>query len=375
MFRPFSLGALLGMILISPTSAFKNRLNRTLCCEVALLASKTNHDDFPLNFYLWNSLAAANNTIPALLPIAPENDAWNALVQRRRTQSPPQAEYLDFRCGAVYSYTDGSESPAAMAIHVPLVWAKQTPACMGFIGVPLAALDSWAGPFVGFLLPSIVFGLSIPSGWALTDVLRKSDMRDVRRPSELQRLLTPVQSFLRPAAMFTAFLVLGALEILRWATIILTCPGPILSSTLQEMQLDHVLLSQLAVPPSTLPATQLRRRRLLLAILLSNVSDLNSSLFGTASTTLLHAPAPQVRTQLGILLAAYTPFDVAIGAPVAFYAVAYAYALFDAYHRLGDHLTATALTFGLWYSEFALVAVVSGVCPPALPAPLQYEAT
>lgn len=363
------LKALLGLFLLLPANAFMQQLNQTLCCETALLASETNHDDFPLNFHLWNSLVGANDTLPPLLPIVPANDVWNALVQRRRTQSP-QEEYLDFRCGVTYSSTAGSQSPAAMAIRVPLVWARQTPACKGFIGVPLTAVDMWAGPLVGFLLPSIVFGLSIPSAWALTDVLRTSNVRDLRRPSGLRRLLTPVQSFLGPVAMFTAFLVLGILEILRWAIVILTCPGPILSSTLQEMQLNKVLLSQLALPPSTLPATELRRRRLVLAILLGNISDPNGNLSTATSTIVLQTPASQMRTQLGILLAANTPFDVAIGAPVAFYAVAYAYALFDAYQRLGDHLTATALTFGLWYSEFALVAVLSGVCPPPSPSPL-----
>lgn len=361
----FPLSVLLGLVLLHLANAFMRQLNQTLCCETALLASETNHDDFPLNFHLWNSMAGANDTLPPLLPIAPANNAWNALVHRRRTESPQQEEYLDFRCGVAYSSTAGSESPAAMPIHVPLVWARQTPACMGFIGVPLTAVDKWAGPLVGFLLPSIVFGLSIPSGWALTDVLRTSNVRGLHRPSGLRRLLTPVRSFLGPAALFTAFLVLGILEILRWAIVILTCTGPILSSTLYEMQLDHILLSQLALPPSTLPATELRRRRLLLAILLGNVLDSNGNLSTAASTTVLQAPVSRVRTKFSILLVAHTPFDVAIGAPVAFYAVAYAYAIFDAYQRLGDHLTATALTFGLWYSEFALVAVLSGVCPPS----------
>lgn len=58
------------------------------------------------------------------------------------------------------------------------------------------------------------------------------------------------------------------------------------------------------------------------------------------------------------------PFDAAVGVPVAFYTVAYAYALFDANKRLGDILTTGALTFGLWYSEFVLVAVVSVVRQP-----------
>lgn len=253
MFSPPPLRALLGLALTLPANAFMRQLNQTLCCETALLASETNHVDFPLNFHLWNSLVGANDTFPPLLPIMPANDAWNALVDRRSNRSPQQEEYLDFRCGVVYSSTAGSASPAAMAIRVPLVWARHTPACMGFTGVPLTALDKWAGPLVGFLLPAIVFGLSIPSGWALTDVLYGSNVQGLRYPSGLRRLLTPVRSFLGPAAMFTAFLVLGTLEILRWAILILTFPGPILSSTLHEMHLHYVLLSQLALPPSTPP--------------------------------------------------------------------------------------------------------------------------
>ncbi|KAL0639033.1 beta-glucosidase [Maublancomyces gigas] len=339
------------LLLFSLTNAFGPLLNRTLCCETAILASATDYAHFPLNFALWNSLARLNGTIPPLSPPTRGNDAWNVLVHRKSTENP-RAEYLDFRCGAVYSSASGLESPAAMSVRVPLAWARHTPACMGFEGVQLADVDKWAGPLVGFLLPGIVFGLSIPSGWALTEFLRAANLLGHKRPSKLRRLLARV-------LVTTAFLVLSVLEILRWAIVILTCAGPILSSTMQEMHHDHILLSRLS-QPSASTTTQLRRRRLLMAILLSNVSDSNGSLATAAQATILHGPDAQARAYLSILLAANTQFDVAIGTPVAFYTAAYAYALFDAYQRLGDHLTATTLTFGLWYTEFALVAVVSG---------------
>lgn len=345
------------LLLFSLTNAFGPVLNSTHCCEIAILASATDYAYFPLNLALWNSLARLNDTIPPLLPPTHKNTAWNVLVQRKSTGNP-QAEYLDFRCGAVYSSAGGLESPAAMSIRVPLAWARHTPACMGFEGVQLADVDKWAGPLVGFLLPGIVFGLSIPNGWALTEVLRASNLLGHNRRSKLWRLLARV-------LIMTAFLVLSVLEILRWAIVILTCAGPILSSTMQKMHHDHILLSLLSRPPnlcsSTSTTTQLRRRRLLIAILLSNVSDSNGSLAASAQATILYGSDAQARAYLSILLAANPQFDIAIGTPVAFYTAAYAYALFDAYQRLGEHLTATALTFGLWYTEFALVAVLSGV--------------
>lgn len=357
---------LYSLLLFSLTNAFGPLLNRTLCCETAILASATDYTHFPLNFALWNSLARLNDTIPPLFPPTRKNAAWNVLVHRKSAENP-QAEYLDFRCGAVYSSAGGLESPAAMSIRVPLAWARHTPACMGFEGVQLADVDKWASPLVGFLLPGIVFGLSIPSGWALTEILHASNLLGHKRPSKLRRLLARV-------LMTTAFLVLSVLEILRWAIVILTCAGPILSSTILEMHHDHVLLSRLSQPPvmfpSTSTTTELRRRRLFMAILLSNVSDSNGSLATAAEATILYGPDVQARVYLSILLAANTQFDVAIGTPVAFYTAAYAYSLFDAYQRLGDHLTATMLTFGLWYTEFALVAVLSGVRLSPSPDPL-----
>lgn len=368
---PRTLAGLLHLLLLfSLTNAFGPQLNRTLCCESAIIASATDYAHFPLNFALWNSLARLNDTTPALFPPTPKNAAWNVLVHRKSTQDP-RAQYLDFRCGVLYSTAGGSESPAAMPIRVPLAWARHTPACMGFEGVQLAAVDKWAGPLVGFLLPGIAFGLSIPSGWALTEVLRASNHKG---SSRLRRLLARM-------VITTTFLVLSVLEILRWAIVILTCAGPILSSTVQEMHLDHALLSHLSRPPavcsSTSTTAQLRyrhrHRRLLLASLLSNVSYSDGSLATCANATILSAPDAQARKYLSILLAANSQFDVAIGTPVAFYTAAYAYALFDAYQRLGDHLTATTLTFGLWYTEIALVAVLSGVRLPGSSHPPSFS--
>lgn len=350
------------LILLPPAHSFIPYLNRTLCCETALIASATDHAHFPFNFHLWNSLVGANSTPPHL----PGNDDWNALLDKQNIR-PPANEYFDFRCGTVYSSSGGLESPAALSIQVSLAWARQTPACMGVEFVPLAAIDQWAGPLVGFLLPAVVFGLSIPRGWVLTldKVLRAASMMRVNYPRRMRPLLALLRILLGPVVMLLAFLLIALVEFLRWAIVILTCAGPILSSAMHEMQLDHLLLTLLSLQPSvpSSPAdTELRHRRLLLAILLGNVVDQDGHLAESAYTTVLHAPAAQARSHLRALLAAHTPFDVAVGAPVAFYTVAYAYALFDADQNLGDLFTASALTFGLWYSEFVLVAVVSGVC-------------
>lgn len=342
-------------LLFTLANAFVPLMNHTICCETAISASAIDHVNFTLNFAQWNEQAGKNDSIPS--PIA-GYDAWNQLVYKKHNETG-QAEYLQFRCGVVYSSANGSESLAAMPVRVPLVWARHTPACIGYEGAQLSDVERWVGPLVGFILPGIVFGLSISSGWALTEVLRASNSGRHKGQSTLRRLLADTLNT-------TAFLVLSLLEILRCAIIILTCAGPILSSTVQEMYLDHVLLSQLYRPPaldsSTSSTTQLHRRRLLLAILLSNVSNPDGSLATSAKSTILDAPDAQARAYLRILLAANSEFDVAIGTPVAFYTAGYAYALFDAYKRLGDHITSTALTLGLWYMEFALVAVVSGVC-------------
>lgn len=362
----FPLLLLLLLHLFLPADALVPQLNRSLCCETAILASATDHINFPLNFALWNSLARSNDSIHPLPP-TPENSAWNALVQKRSTEDPP-AEYLDFRCGVTYS----SENPAAMSIPVSLAWARRTPACMGFEAVPLASVDMWAGPLLGFLLPAIVFGLSIPTGWSLTlsEVLRVLTALGLNRHLSRRRWPTPLRGLVQPMVKLPVLLVIAVLEIIRWAIVILVCAGPILSSALQEMHLTHLLLSELSPSSSTGPpsaASELRRRRLLLAILLSNASDPNGTISESAGTHLLLVPAPEARAHLNILLRAHMPFDVAVGAPIAFYTLAYAYGLFDAYQRLGHLPTAIALTFGLWYTVFVLIAVVSAVRDPSPP--------
>lgn len=150
----------------------------------------------------------------------------------------------------------------------------------------------------------------------------------------------------------------------RWVSVIFTCAGPILAGILYEMLLDHKRLKQLQKLQKTRHKTaeiELWRRRILIKLFLGNIIDGSGSILQDCENFIVHGTAAQARGRLDSLLKSQVTFGTAVGSPVAFYICAYAYALVDAYNQLGDYTTSVALQFGLWYSIFVLVAMVSGV--------------
>lgn len=351
-----------------PVFAYRHAINRTECCNRVLQDPDDDHQLFP--YKLWNELVATNHTIPDLLPPNADNEPWNNMVLKWRS-NPGSHEYLDFRCGVQYSSDGSGVSLAAQPIQISLAWCLKTPECNGYEGLKIKQLSLWAGPVVGFLLPAVVFSISVPRGRKLSLPIIVSWLVPVVRNFRILRCLScrssdmcRVARIFGPLFKLIAVLVVAIIEMVRWVSVVFTCAGPILAGGLYEMVLDHHRLKQLQrlekTSPKT-PATELRRRRILIKVFLGNVIDGSGSIFQDCENLIVKGTAAQAKGRLDSLLMSRVTFGTAVGSPVAFYVCAYAYALSDAYNKLGDYITSVALQFGLWYSIFILVAMVSGV--------------
>ncbi|KAH8149336.1 uncharacterized protein LAJ45_06415 [Morchella importuna] len=251
-----------------------------------------------------------------------------------------------YTCGA--SFDDGKD--AALPIYVSLTWCRAE--CGGFqpSRVSKNHLNEILSPLVGFLIPALVFSISIPRGWQL------------RIP---ERLFKEDWFTARGSMNLILAMVIVMVETLRWITVVFVCAGPILVGGLYEMLLDHRLLRELALlqepeGASTRVDRELRRRRILVALLLGNLNIKEGKPKEGAEQFIVNASEIQAKARLHSLLESQGSFGAIVGSPVIFYVGSFIYALIDALKNLGDNDTSHAIALGIWYSVFVIVAIVCG---------------
>jgi hypothetical protein len=193
-----------------------------------------------------------------------------------------------YTCGA--SFDDGKD--AALPIYVSLTWCRAE--CGGFqpSRVSRNHLNEILSPLVGFLIPALVFSISIPRGWQL------------RIPG---RLFKEDWFTARGSMNLVLAMVIVTVETLRWITVVFVCAGPILVGGLYEMLLDHRLLRELATlqepeGTGTKVDRELRRRRILVTLLLGNLNIKEGKPKEGAEQFIVNASEIQAKARLHSLL-------------------------------------------------------------------------
>lgn len=309
-----------------------------------------------------------SNVTPALRPNTPDNTKWNDNAYRwRKIQNNTLNEFPDFRCGANYYNNGQVTTPAAPHVRASLAWCASTSECNGYQVSRGSELSQWAGPLVGFLLPGLVFSMSIPRGWELTvpEILFELQFKTYGSTYTRRAFLYPIKAILITGHLLAAVLI-TTLETVRWVAVILTCAGPMLVGGLYEMLLDDRLLSRLQKIASVqnihrTAANEVKSRRILITLLLGNLSGGAGNPVADSENFIVNASATEAKARLHSLLESQATFGTAVGAPVVFYIGAYTYTLLDASKNLGDNDTSHALALGIWYSIFVLVAIICGV--------------
>ncbi|KAL2072776.1 hypothetical protein VTL71DRAFT_12119 [Oculimacula yallundae] len=159
-----------------------------------------------------------------------------------------------FPCTAKY---DGNAAGAPV-VEVPYKWLETT--CPGWQLSRSRPESQWISPFVGFLLPAVVFCLVIPRRRKLA-VWNKLFLPD----------LSQVMSwFIAPVAMFVAGICV-TIDTIMWLSICFAFGGPMLLSGFYEAYLDYIIVGFIQEKLQNNRLTIDMRARLLFVILCGNL--------------------------------------------------------------------------------------------------------
>jgi len=304
---------------------------------------------------------------------------------------PPPA---DISCGN--TYIDDS-IPAAMGLFVSYEFCRSE--CAGYRKSDWGSPSEWAAPIMQFLLPSIIFSMSIPRHlrFASTDIIEKALIPDNTR--QVQRVLRSLLLLL-PAILF------AALDIVIWIILIMSMAGPMMVAGLHEAMLDFKTLSALVAGKSEPPGGDDAMEQLttdvelLVAIVSGNLrrgdADLEPSSAivealtrpkqenqekeeeeeaaalpavkaerrqaepGTKHPRFSPSLVLQIPERLAHLVTSQLPFGAMVGAPVVFYLGAFIYTVLDLLENPSDQDRAISIAYGVEWMIIVHVAIVSG---------------
>ena len=253
-----------------------------------------------------------------------------------------------FPCGAGFI----NDRDGAAIVQISYRWCKTN--CGGWQISKNDKINEWVSPFVGFLVPAVVFCLAIPRR-------RKINIPDILFDVPLNAMTSAYRTpFIATAAAF-----LASLDTLQWLMTIFALSGPILLSGIYEATLDSRIL---AYVQKNLDFTRLRtaqRAHLLYIVLVGNLDMLSGSGQADGNSAYNDIDGPggllskisdgdmnaldrkfsvdQTKTRLRDMLAAQYSFGVTVGAPVVFFCGSFIYTLIDNLSNLGDNNVSHAL--------------------------------
>ena len=307
------------------------------------------------------------------------------LAQSRNlfVNDPPAA---DISCGNVFI---NDSIPAATSLYVSYQFCKAE--CPGYDKSEWSSPGEWAAPIVQFLLPSIIFSMSIPRHvqFLSTDVLEEAWIQDGTGP--IARMAISL-ALLLPA------MVCAALDTIIWVVLIMSMAGPMMVAGLHEATLDCKILRALIAKDSKLfqgaEDEQLTTAvELLVTVVSGNLrlgdhdnpepsSAIVEALTGKkvstegVGATSAHgtlqpqAPPPRPRfspshivhipSRLTRLVTSQLPFGAIVGAPVVFYLGAFIYTVLDLLDNPSDQDRAISIAYGVEWMIIVHVAIVSG---------------
>ena len=246
----------------------------------------------------------------------------------------------------------------APSVTVPYRWCRDN--CRGWQLSNTTTLKQWVSPFVGFLVPAVVFCLAIPRR-------RKLRIPEVLFDIALNEITT---HFRTPIIALSAALIVS-IDTISWLMTIFALSGPILVSGIYEAWIDARILAFLQEKTRNKRLSMAQRSRLLYTILIGNLDMLTvpagespdntplSHVIGLVEKLDRHEMESKgsrgekgwfkekainkTKTRLRTMLAAQYSFGVTVGAPVIFFCGSFIYTLVDNLSNLGDNDTSHAL--------------------------------
>lgn len=289
--------------------------------------------------------------------------------------------FPQFPCTATFN---GSLTGPPEDFWTPYSWCYEH--CPGWSRTGTDSYDNWMKPLVAFILPSLIFCLSIPRR-------RRLDMpRFLFEPRSRGRVERTLSLLVRvPLAS-----LLATLDTLVWLAVVFSVAGPLIASGAYEALLDVRILDFLEKRIDGNFLTARERAHMLLVILVGNLDhdpawDHSKQLAGalphgglilsryTFSNTSTRAQSPQssdssnlpadeddqemkggpaspsprnsdsdhyrvanrtaineIKTKLAAMLESQPSFGTTVGAPILFYVGSFLYSVFEVYGNLGS---------------------------------------
>ncbi|KAG9234213.1 hypothetical protein BJ875DRAFT_484421 [Amylocarpus encephaloides] len=280
-----------------------------------------------------------------------------------------------FPCGAAY---DEDHAHGAPLVKVPYTWCDTN--CGGWQKSSNSDLNQWVQPFVGFILPSAVFCLSVPRRSILTISNGLFINHFEELPVKLLELRNSIRSKEKARSNMTSFFDVSILAILNLGVYLIFA---FIMAVFRAAIAAAISLANTVVGGGTdsedevLDAVFHKRVHELYALLVGNLTlptTVEGGKYGNVWTDVkLLVDGPKLkqkneikkykevtRERLKALLDCQASFGVVIGAPIVFFVGSFLYSIFENLNNVGDNDTSHALAFGSWWMIIPHVAIVSG---------------
>ncbi len=215
---------------------------------------------------------------------------------------------------------------------------------------------AWATPLIQYILPAVIFSMTIPRRLVLEPHRWLFDFR-----------LNHINDW--PQCLFS-FCVAGLIvtaDTALWVFTIMIAPAPFIFSGLLEVVLDsnviwHLLSSHEPRGGQAQSLSNVHRVQLLTSVVEGNIAregvPANPQSELREVLDVVERPV-ETEVYLRALLACQYPFGAAVGAPILLYIGSFVYNLVTLHNAEGDQATARALAFGIWWMNIVHVAAIS----------------
>jgi hypothetical protein len=186
---------------------------------------------------------------------------------------PPTSQYP---CGATWQ----GDPTGAPPVKVSYTWCNQQ--CPGWQLSSSQKLNQWLQPFVGFIVPAVIFSLNVPRR-------RKLSLPDFVFPAEIFK--NPVTLLVACVCAIIAAMIV-AIDTILWLCAVFALAGPLLLSGLYEAWIDKRVLDFVSEKIENEHLELATRARILLTVLVGNL-DLDFAWAPTMDVTRhLENPSP-----------------------------------------------------------------------------------
>lgn len=223
------------------------------------------------------AIAESLEVVDGQLLVLPDHSDWIILPDGNASALIDEGGGSKFPCTAVYAPGDDEGAPV---VQVPYIWRQEV--CPGWQLSDRMNLNAWLQPLSGFLLPAVIFCLSIPRRRKLR-IPGGFFANDINHTSSYP---TTVINAIR-----AGFMVLA--DTIIWLSLCFAFAGPMIISGLYEALLDSRMLEFVQEKVKNCNLTLDMRCRILMVILIGNLDlaiDEDKSLCQQPPNNHQHAP-------------------------------------------------------------------------------------